>query len=79
MFSDDSLSVSGMLRIDIFQLIMGFSGGVWKQSFVCTNRHDQNIFYGSNNFNKIPELFDGLAINAANDLSKAGETPLLNQ
>jgi hypothetical protein len=76
---DNNITLSGMVRIQIYQYILGFSGGMWKQTLVCTRQYDRNLSYGSNNFYKIPELFESLAINASNDLSKAGETPLLNQ
>jgi hypothetical protein len=79
MLSDNGITLSGLVRLQIFQLIMGFSGGIWKQTLVCTNQYDQNISYGSNHFYKIPSLFESLAIKASNDLSKAGETPLLSQ
>ena len=79
MLSDDGITLSGMIRLQIFQLITGFSGGIWKQTLVCTNQYDQNLSYGSNHFYKIPSLFDSLAIKASNDLNKAGQTPLLDQ
>jgi hypothetical protein len=68
-----------LVRLYIYQQITGFSGGIWKQALVCTNQYDKNISYGRDNFFKIPSLFDSLAVKASNDLSKAGETPLLNQ
>lgn len=79
MLSDDKTTLSGVVSLQIHQFIIGFGGGIWKQTLVCTNKYDLNISYGSNNFYKIPSIFDSLAIQASNDLNKAGQTPLLNQ
>lgn len=79
MLSDDRNTLSGLLSVSIYQHVLGFSGSIWKQTFVTTNQYEQNISYGRYNFYEIPSLFDSLAVKASNDLSKAGETSLISQ
>ena len=67
-------TLSGSLRIEINQNVMGFAGGLWKKSAVVTSAYGETISYGSNNYYKISSEFESLAIEACNDLSAAGPT-----
>jgi hypothetical protein len=64
----------GGLRVDIDQHVMGFAGGLWKQSSVTTNSHGTTIEYGSDHYYQIPLLIERYAVQACNDLSAAGPT-----
>lgn len=71
---NNGIGLSGSLRVDIDQDVMGFAGGLWKHSCVTTCSYATAISYGADNYYKIPSLIEGYAVRACNDLSAAGPT-----
>jgi len=72
--SNNNRTLSGSIRVEIEQEVMGFAGGLWKKVLVSTSTHAQVIAYGLDNHYKIPSLIESLAIQACNDLAAAGPT-----
>lgn len=75
LLSNDGITLSGTLEVNIQHNMMAFAGGLWKRAGLKSCQYGKHISYGSDNFNKIPAIFESLAIQASNDLSKAGPTP----
>lgn len=75
LLSNDGISLSGSLEVQIQHNVMAFAGGLWKRAGLRSGIYGKTIDYGSSNFYKIPAIFESLAIQASNDLSKAGPTP----
>lgn len=73
--SNDGITLSGSLEITLQHNVMAFAGGLWKRAGLKSGVYGTNISYGSSNFYKIPSIFENLAVQASNDLSKAGPTP----
>ena len=75
LLSNDGITLSGSLDITIQHNAMAFAGGLWKRAGLKSGEYSQTISYGSSNFFKIPTIIESLAVQASNDLSKAGPTP----
>jgi hypothetical protein len=75
LLSNDGITLSGSLDIDINHDVMGFAGGLWKRAVLRSGHYGTTISYGSSNFYKIPSVIENLAVEASNDLAKAGPTP----
>ncbi len=76
LLTNDGRTLVGRLSVDVSQAGMFFHGALWKRAWLNVNDYGTVISYGASNFGSIPELFDNYAISAANDLIKAGPTPL---
>jgi hypothetical protein len=72
--TNNGLTLSGSLQVNIDQHVMGFAGGLWKISSVTTFSQGTNISYGRDHYYEIPSLIEGFAVQACNDLSAAGPT-----
>lgn len=75
LLSNDDITLSGTIDVTIQHNAMAFAGGLWKRAGLSSCEYSQTISYGSSNFFKIPAIVESLAIQASNDLSKAGPTP----
>jgi len=67
--------ISGHIGLAVKQFVLVGGGGLQKQAWVTMNDYGVTLQYGSKNFYKIPSLFDDLAVEASNDLQKAGQLP----
>jgi hypothetical protein len=72
---NDADQVSGGVRLTVKQYCLIEGGSVQKLAWVTTSQYGMTIHYGSRNFYKIPALFDDFAVEASNDLLKAGPLP----
>lgn len=71
----DKVQIVGSIRLTVNQYGLFAGGRIQKQAWVTMNEYGVTIQYGANNFYKIPELFDDFAVQASNDLLKAGQLP----
>jgi hypothetical protein len=71
MVQEDSPTIVGTVQLRINQTLICYGEGVWRKANVMTNEYSMTISYGALNYGKIPEIYDGLAASAADDLLKA--------
>ncbi len=71
----DRAQISGSIRLTVNQYCLLAGGEIQKLAWVTMNQYGMTLQYGSKNFYKIPSLFDDFAIQASNDLLKAGRLP----
>lgn len=71
MAQEDSPMIVGTVQLRINQTLICFSDGSWRKANVMANDYSMTISYGTLNYGKIPEIYDGLAAAAAADLLKA--------
>jgi len=67
--------ITGSVGLSVSQYGIFAGGGMQKQAWVTMSKYGISIQYGTSNFFKIPSLFDDLALEASNDLHKAGQLP----
>lgn len=71
----DSEQITGSINLSVNQYGLFVGGGIQKLAWVTMNKYGMSIQYGTSNFYKIPSLFDDFAVEASNDLLKAGQLP----
>lgn len=71
MVQEDSPLIVGTVQLRINQTLICFSDGVWRKANFMANDYSMTISYGTLNYGKIPEIYDGLVAAAAEDLFKA--------
>lgn len=71
MVQEDSPMIVGTVQLRINQTLICFSDGVWRKANFMANEYSMTISYGTLNYGKIPEIYDGLAAAAAADMLKA--------
>ena len=71
MAQEDSPMIVGTVQLRINQTVICFSDGVWRKANLMANDYSMTISYGTLNYGKIPEIYDGLVASAADDLLKA--------
>jgi hypothetical protein len=71
MMQEDSPMIVGSVQLRINQTLVCFSDGVWRKANFMANDYSMTISYGTLNYGKIPEIYDGLVAAAAADLIKA--------
>jgi hypothetical protein len=71
----DRTQVIGTIRLSVNQFCLVSGGNIQKLDWVTMNQYGMTIQYGSKNFYRIPSLFDDFAVQASNDLLKAGPLP----
>ena len=79
LLSDDNISLSGQLTLQVQQISMACHGTMWKRVLTTGNSYDHTISYGRNNFFKIPTRIEALAVSASNDLANAAILPLVSK
>jgi hypothetical protein len=72
--TNNGMTLAGEVSFELQQHVMGFAGGLWKKSSVITFSEGKVISFGSDNYNKIPSIVEGYAVQACNDLAAAGPT-----
>jgi len=71
----DENQISGSLGLSVKQYVFLAGVGIQKRAWVTMGDYGFTLQYGSNNYHKIPELYDDFAVRVANDLLKAGPLP----
>ena len=71
MAQEDAPMIIGTVQLRINQTMICFSDGVWRKANYMANDYSMTISYGTLNYGKIPEIYDGLVAAAAADLLKA--------
>lgn len=79
LLSEDNITLSGQLALEIQQVTMACHGTLWKRVAAVGNKYDHTISYGRNNFYKIPTRIEALAVSASNDLAGAGILPVIGK
>ncbi len=72
---NEGRTLAGAVDVAVDQVGMFHHGGLWKRAYMSGTRYGHSLSYGSNHFHKIPGEIEALAIQAANDLAKAAQTP----
>lgn len=72
---NEGRTLAGAVDVAVDQVGMFHHGGLWKRAYMSGSRYGHSLSYGSNHFHKIPGEIEALAIQAANDLAKASQTP----
>jgi len=67
--------ITGSVTLTVKQYGLFAGGRIQKLAWVTMHRYGMSIQYGSSNFYKVPSLFDDFAVEASNDLLKAGQLP----
>jgi hypothetical protein len=70
-----TVQVAGVIRITVAQFCFVSSANVTKRAWVDVHRYENALMFGSSNFYKFTSIFEDFAVQAANDLSKAGPLP----
>jgi len=67
--------IAGVMRLRVAQYYVVSGAYVQKLAWFDVKKYESALSFGSNNFYKLPAHFEDYAVQAANDLSKAGKLP----
>jgi hypothetical protein len=67
--------IAGVIRLKVAQYYIASGANVQKLVWFDVKKYESALMFGSNNYYKLPAHFEDYAVQAANDLSKAGKLP----
>ncbi len=67
--------IEGVIRLKVSQYYMASGANVYKLAWFDVKCYELALRFGSNNYHRLPALFEDFAVEASNDLSKAGKLP----
>jgi len=73
---ESTTEIAGVMRLKVSQYFLASGAGIDKLSWFDVNTYENTLRYNSSHFHKLSAHFEEYAIQACNDLAKAGKLPL---
>ncbi len=67
--------IEGVIRLKVSQYYLASGAFVQKLAWFDVKSYENALRFGSDGYHRLPALFENFAVEAANDLSKAGKLP----
>ncbi len=73
---ESTLQIAGVIRLKVAQYFLASGADIVKLAWFDVKVYDAALRYGRDSFHKLPAHFEEYAVEASNDLAKAGKLPI---